>query len=558
MDYSNLNKLDYSTIANVPSSPVNVKQLQEELKFHPDNNFKDYLVNGFMYGFDTKVPNIKLDIKECKNLMSATKFEQDTDLLINSELEKGFLSGPFSSPPFKEYRVSPIGIAEGKYSKKKRIIVDLSAPHDNPDNPSINELIDKEQCSLSYVTIDDAIKQIVEFGPGTQLCKTDISDAFKLIPIRPSQFNLFCVKWRDLYYFYHRLCFGCRSSPAIFDEFSKAICWIARQNYGIHCVLHLLDDYLAIVSPDNDAQGTMDSLLTVFSNLNVPLAKHKTVGPTKVVEYLGVILDTDRFESRLPTDKLIRITDLLTDFLHRKTCTKRELLQLLGHLNFAMRIIIPGRSFVSHLLRLSTTVKELHHHVHLSAASREDIRMWMLFLRQWNGICMFHDVTTTAASDMELYTDAALTLGYGGYYNGHWFSEKWPSDLPEFRDITISMAFLELYPIVVAALLWGSRWSGRRILFHCDNLSTVHIIRKGRSPVYSIMCLMRQLTWLAAKYNFYVTAEHIPGVNNVYADMLSRLQVQKFKELVPQADTRPQKCPTLAADVLWDYTKLRH
>jgi hypothetical protein len=47
------------------------------------------------------------------------------------ELEKGYLIGPFIKPPFDIYRVSPIGIVEGKYSGKKQLILDLSAPHNN-------------------------------------------------------------------------------------------------------------------------------------------------------------------------------------------------------------------------------------------------------------------------------------------------------------------------------------------------------------------------------------------------------------------------------------------
>lgn len=32
--------------------------------------------------------------------------------------------------------MNPIGVAKWKYSKKKRLIVDMSAPHDNKDIPS--------------------------------------------------------------------------------------------------------------------------------------------------------------------------------------------------------------------------------------------------------------------------------------------------------------------------------------------------------------------------------------------------------------------------------------
>ena len=78
-----------------------------------------------------------------------------------------------------------IGVVDKKYSTKKRLIVDLSAPHHKAGHPSISQLIDKDEFSLSYVKIDDAIRTIVHKGRGAKLCKTDIVDAFKLMPIHP-------------------------------------------------------------------------------------------------------------------------------------------------------------------------------------------------------------------------------------------------------------------------------------------------------------------------------------------------------------------------------------
>lgn len=197
-------------------SLINFQQLKLELKNHENSEFVSYILDGFTFGFDTKVKKLNLKIQECKNLLSAQQNKSAVDELLSSEIKKGFLSGPYQTAPFQQYRVSPLGIAERKYSKKKRLIVDLSAPHNNDAHPSINDLIDKDECSLSYVSIDDAIKCIKKFGKDALMCKTDISDAFKLIPILPSQYHLFCVKWRNQYYFYTRLAFGCRSSPKIF------------------------------------------------------------------------------------------------------------------------------------------------------------------------------------------------------------------------------------------------------------------------------------------------------------------------------------------------------
>ena len=62
-------------------------------------------------------------------------------------------------------------------------------------------------------------------------------------------------------------------------------------------------------------------------------------------------------EARLPMDKIEQIKSVLISFLDKKSCTKQQLLSLLGHLNFSSRVIYPGRAFVSYLITLSTTVK---------------------------------------------------------------------------------------------------------------------------------------------------------------------------------------------------------
>ncbi|CAG2252634.1 unnamed protein product [Mytilus edulis] len=436
---------------------------------------------------------------ECKNNFSARSQPLSVRELINKECEKGFLSGPYKIPPFNYYRVSPLGLAVGKYSGKKRLILDLSAPHDDDDNCSINDLISKEDCSMTYVRIDDAIKVIRKLGRFSLCSKFDIEAAFKQLGIRKDQWHLFCIKWCKEYFFFNRLAFGCRSSPIIFDNLSRAICWIATNIYKIEYIFHLLDDFLTIDKPDSCAERTMALMTTLFKRLNIPLAKHKVVGPCTVIEYLGIILDTEKMETRLPLDKTSRISEFIKKFLNRQSCTKRELLQLLGHLNFAMRVIIPGRSFVSYLISLSTTVKDLKDKIYLTDECRTDLRFWYSFLVNWNGINMFYDSDYTSVRDIELYTDAASTIGYGGYFKGKWFCSPWPDDLNSPCEKKFSMAFLELYPIVVAAILWGHSWTTKRILFRCDNEATVHIVNKGRSRCLLIMKLMRTLTLYASR-----------------------------------------------------------
>ena len=128
--------------------------------------------------FFTGITNPPTQTFECKKLLSATKYADDVSLLVNKELEKGYLIGPFIKPPFDIHRASPIWIVEGKYSGKKLLILDLSAPH-NKLHSSINDLINKEDYSLTYVKLDDAIKIVNSLGVKASLSKCDVSDAFK-------------------------------------------------------------------------------------------------------------------------------------------------------------------------------------------------------------------------------------------------------------------------------------------------------------------------------------------------------------------------------------------
>ncbi len=95
----------------------------------------------------------------------------------------------------------------------------------------------------------------------------------------------------------------------------------------------------------------------------------------------------------------------------------------------------------------------------------------------------------------------------------------------------MSSALFELYPLVVAALLWGKEWSATSIIIHCDNEATVHCINKGRSHSPTLMPLLRRLIWISACEQFIITAKHIPGSKNLIADSLSRFAFQKFRTL---------------------------
>lgn len=108
----------------------------------------------------------------CNNLQSVIAEPNIVEALIKKEFDSVFMIGPFDSPPFELFRISPIGVATRKW-----LIIDLSAPHGN-SHPSINSLIPLDEFSLHYHDIDQAIILIKNAGRRAWLAKVDRSICF--------------------------------------------------------------------------------------------------------------------------------------------------------------------------------------------------------------------------------------------------------------------------------------------------------------------------------------------------------------------------------------------
>ncbi|XP_073707221.1 uncharacterized protein [Garra rufa] len=494
------------------------------------------------HGFHPGILSLPSQSLVCPNLNSAVTEPEVVDDLIKKEIESSFMIGPFPTPPFPIFRVSPIGIATRKFSGKKRLIIDLSSPHNSPF-PSINSLIPLEEFSLHYHDVDQAITLIKKAGRGAWLAKVDITSAFKVMPIHPDFWHLFGIRWKNKFYFAVRLTFGCRSSPKIFDTLSEAICWILSNNYNIPYLIHLLDDFLIISPADSVPAAHLLTTQKLFSELGVPLAKEKTEGPATSIEFLGINLDSQKFQASLPKEKIDRTILVASTLITSSSCSKRELLSVLGHLNFAMRIIPQGRPFISHLLSLASSAHALEDRISLTDSCRNELSLWISFLKQWNGLSFFYTNLISSPIDIQLYTDAAPSVGFGGFLRGRWFASTWPPELAHLPQQLSSSVLFELYPLVVAASLWGKEWSATSILVHCDNEATVYCINKGRSHSPALMPLLRRLIWISAGDQFIITAKHIPGSKNQIADSLSRFAFQKFRSLAPEADPLPTPVP---------------
>ena len=520
-------------------SYVNIPKIRSLAVGYPKKDLCKYILDGLEHGFQIGYSGRVTETRP-RNLLSARVNRAEVSEAINKELERGHTSGPFIQPPFEKLHCSPIG-AVVKKDGSCRLVMDLSQPR----GLSINEGILKEEFSVLYSKFDDAIKLVWSAGRGCYMCKVDIRHAFRLLPVDPSDWNLLGYCWEGFFFVDTRLPFGLRSSPKIFNDFADLICWILQNKYGLQALIHYSDDFFLVCGQCYDsAVKQLEVLCQAFKDMGIPLALNKIVGPTTCIEFLGTGIDSELMMMFVTEEKYSEAVTNLRKWKGKRSCTKQQLLSLIGKLSYISKVVQPGRIFLRRLIHLSTTVEKLHHHVTLNLEAKADVDWWGQFLPSWSMSTLIPDTRSISSSDLLLYTDAC-NYGFGAIFGNSWIQGEFDG-LSESHSID----FKEFFAIVAAVMTWGSEWAGKRIVFHTDNLPITSIWQSGSTPSKDIMTLVRKLYFVAAENEFSVSFKHIQGVHNPIADSLSRFQGARFRQLAPTADNNPSRMPPSVYNLL--------
>ncbi|KAM8966819.1 uncharacterized protein RCH25_025452 [Pelodytes ibericus] len=138
-----------------------------------------------------------------------------------------------------------------------------------------------------------------------------------------------------------------------------------------------------------------------------------------------------------------------------------------------------------------------------------DLAVFDEFLRHFNGTVFFRS-EVVSMENLELFTDAAGSTGFGAYFGGRWCAARWRNAW--FSDPIIrNLAFLELFPLVVSLMLLGKHLKDRKVIFFMDNMAPV-------------VCLLRHFVLLCMSRNIFFQARQVPGFLNGVAESLSCFQ----------------------------------
>ena len=84
------------------------------------------------------------------------------------------------------------------------------------------------------------------------------------------------------------------------------------------------------------------------------------------------------------------------------------------------------------------------------------------------------------------------------------------------------MPYLELLSLIHSINIWKDELKGKALILHCDCKPVVDAINTGRSYEAHMMDLLRTFIYIINLNKIFIHCIHIPGVTNIYADLLSR------------------------------------
>ena len=472
------------------------------------------------------------------NHQSALRHKEAITAKINKELQAGRIEGPYQSIPYNNYQVSALCAAEKKQPGEYRLIHDLSWPKGD----SVNDQIEVKKGKVHYQSMDNVIDTLVRLGPNTNMAIFDIEHAYKVLPIWPEDVPKMGFFWDGAFYFDKTLAMGLRTSAKIFEKFSTAVEWIMKNKGNLEWLHHVLDDFILLTKPPELAEKQAEVFLAICKYLGIPIKVIKLQSGFIVI-YLGIELDSVKMEARLPQDKIQKCITKISALLEKDTVRQVDLMSVAGLLNFACKVVRPGRAFLRRVHDSIASVKHKYQFVKVKAPLKADLTTWLTFLENFNGTVLFPESEWLSSRTLHCYTDSS-GVGYGLVFGSKWlygpFHKEWA-----VKDKNI--VFLECYPIILLFELFGPQLRNKKIMLHTDNNALVSIINTQTSKHANTMCLIRKMVLLALEYNILFKAKHVVGKLNTLADPLSRLQLQVFREeakrLGRTMDELPQTVP---------------
>ena len=483
---------------------------EEELRGYHDQQVISFMKFGWPTGFmGSTMPQLNL-----QNHSSSLQHPAAVKEFLQKEIKLGGIMGPFVSSPFEWTRTNPLMARPKKDSDDFRIILDLSFPEDCSVNSSIPKILfEGSPFKLHLPTPLDLAEIIAKKGQYCYLYKVDLSRAYRQLPIDPYDWPLLGILWEEKFNVDLEIPFGLRHGAMACQRVTKVVYYVLKNKHQADASPYI-DDFGGIAGQLKiEANNQYIALKTILLDLGLTVAWEKCVPPTQILTWTGTTFDTIRMIMWIETTK-VEALELAKFYLEESSITLKQLEILLGKLIYASKLSNPAKRFLNRLLHFRRSISEKGKFL-LTEGTKDDLKWFVKFLPSYNGRAIIR--SRTAPTEF-LYTDASLVGGGAFIADFAYFAVQWPE---QFMEWGYSIAELEIYTILVAFREWMNHLSGVTVQIKSDNEATVISIKTGKTRNLFMVDCIREIWYICAIADIDILS-HIPGKDNVIADMLSR------------------------------------
>ncbi|XP_053296886.1 uncharacterized protein LOC128456655 [Pleuronectes platessa] len=352
--------------------------------------------------------------------------------------------------------------------------------------------------------------------PGDWFTSIDLKDAYFHIPIYPPHRKYLRFAFQDTVYEYLVLPFGLSLSPRVFVKCVDAAIAPLRER-GIRVATYL-DDWLLLARSEQEAAAHTSIVLTHLADLGFVVNREKSVlTPSQEIAFLGLTLNSLTYTARLSAERVHTFRSTLSHFAITRRVTYGLCLRLLGLMASTILVVRLGRLYMRDFQRWVASLRlDPVRHRRRSVTACASCALALL---PWQRPSMLTaGVRMGAISARKVVTTDASLSGWGGLFEGRSANGMWSTDLKHAH-----INYLELMAVFLTLKHFLPFLRGHHVLVRTDNTTTVaYINRQGGLRSLQLHTLARRLILWGEEHLLSVRATHVPGIQNVGADLLSR------------------------------------
>ena len=383
-----------------------------------------------------------------------------------------------------------------------RMIIDLS---------DLNEFVKKEHFKMDH--LPSALELMTE---ECFLASVDLKDAYYTVPIWENHQKFLSFRWKDQTYRFTVLPFGLSSAPKVFTKLLKPVFATLREQ-GISCLAYL-DDSLIVADSIEECQWAVDILCQMLIELGFTINKQKSsLTPKKEITFLGYILDSVSMTVRPTNEKIERGKKLLSDLQGNTRYKIRKIATVIGFLVDLCKGVEYGFNHYRNLerqkikaLKLAKS-KQFEGFMFLNDKCLTEIKWW-----QSNLTWRVKQIRSKTPK-LTIFTDASME-GWGATLGETETGGRW-SEQEAQQHINV----LELRAVLFALQSFCKEMTNTEILVRSDNTTAVsYLNRMGGTKAKACNDVAHEIWVFCEHREIWLIAAHIPGVENIRADELSR------------------------------------